>query len=100
MDTDDMLMRIAAGDAAARECTLAERESNLHWKLVYLMRHPDWQGTGVVVDKAGTTATILVPELGMEDRIPLPDANLNDSVLLSASGISLPEQRVSFTPIK
>lgn len=97
MDTDDMLMRIAAGDAAARECTLAERESNLHWKLVYLSRQPEWTGTAVVVDKNGSSATILVPELGMEDRIILPDAHLNDTLRVSASGISLPEQRVTFT---
>jgi len=96
MDTDDMLMRIAAGDAAARECTLAERESNLHWKLVFLSRHPDWQGTGIVVDKSGSTATVLVPELGMENRMPLPDATLNDSVQLSVTGLSIPEQRVNF----
>ncbi len=96
MSTDDMLIRIAAGDAAARECTLAERESNLHWKLVYLSRHPEWTGNAVVVEKNGTSATILIPELGMEDRIILPDATLNDTLRVSATGISLPEQRVQF----
>lgn len=96
MDTDDMLMRIAAGDAAARECTLAERESNLHWKLVYLARNPDWVGSAVVVEKNGASATILIPELGMEDRIVLPDSNVNDTIRISASGIHLAEQRVTF----
>lgn len=99
MDTDDMLMRIAAGDAAARECTLCERESNLHWKLLFLSCNQKWQGEGVIVEKNdnNATATVLIPELAMEYRIPCPaETALNDRVKLSVSRISIPDQTVSF----
>jgi exoribonuclease-2 len=100
LDTDDMLTRIAAGDSAARECTFAERESNLHWILVYFSTHPDWTGDAVVVEKNGTMATILVPELAQEAKIPLKtDAALNDVIRVRAGNVNIPEQTFSFIPL-
>lgn len=98
MDTDEMLERIAAGDSAARECTLAERKSNMHWILVYLSRNPDWRGEAVIVELNGPQATVLIPELGQEARIPAPaDKNLNDRIRIGAGNISIADQSVTFT---
>jgi len=100
MDTDDMLERIAAGDTAARGCTLAERSSNLHWILVYLSRNPDWEAPAVVVDKAGPQATILVPSLAQESRIALgDDVPLNAEIRVRAGNVRIPEQTFSFIPV-
>ena len=100
MDTDDMLERIAMGDSAARECTLAERESNLHWILVYLSRHPEWTGDAVIVEKTGIQATILIPCLAQESRITLKEeGELNDVIQVRAGNINIPEQKVSFIPV-
>jgi len=100
MDTDDMLTRIASGDAASRECTLAERESNQHWILYHLLKHPDWVGEAVVVELTDAYATILIPSLAREARVSLDsDAKLNDVIRVRAGNINLSEQTVSFIPV-
>jgi exoribonuclease-2 len=100
MDTDDMLTRIAQGDSASRECTLAERESNLHWVLVYLTLHPDWTGEAVVVETNGRQATMLIPEFAQESKIALGDGIEPGAVLrVRAGNINITEQTVSFIPL-
>ena len=47
----------------------AERQSNQHWKLVYLMRHKDWQGEGVVVELGERKDTLLIPALALETKL-------------------------------
>ncbi len=101
MDTDDMLTRIASGDSAARECTFAERESNMHWMLVHLSRHPEWTGDAIVVEIAGSQATILIPEFAQESRITTPaGAELNASIRVRAGNVRIPEQTISFIPLE
>lgn len=99
MDTDEMINRIAMGDSAARECTFAERESNVHWTLVYLAAHPGWTGDAVVVERNGTTATVIVPEFAFETRMSLSgDCGLNSVIRVRAGNIQIPEQTVTFIP--
>jgi len=99
LDDDDMLLRVAAGDSAARECTMAERKSNLHWVLVYLAKNPDWRGKAVVVERNGAMATLLVPELGQEAKIALKeDLPLNAEITVRAGNVDIPTQRLSFIP--
>ncbi len=99
MDEDELLMRIAAGDGSARECTLAERESNLHWILVYLQAHPDWRGKATVVDKNGALSTLLVSELAQEAKIALKtDLPLNAEITVRAGNVDIPSQRIAFIP--
>ena len=100
LETDEMVARIAAGDFAARACTLAERESNLHWILVYLFLHPDWVGDAVIVEKNGSLVTILIPELGQEAKIKLKtDMVLNETIKVRAGNINIPDQTVNFIPL-
>ncbi len=97
LDTDDMLTRIAQGDSAARECTLAERESNAHWILYHLASNPDWEGEAAIVEVAGNAAVIIVLEFAYESRIPLPpNAGLNDVIRVKAARVNIPEQSVTF----
>jgi exoribonuclease-2 len=99
MDTDDMLTRIAQGDSAARECTFAERESNLHWILVYLSAHPDWTAEAVVVEKTGALSTILIPSLAQEAKINLKDdLGLNAKIRVRAGNINIPAQSITYIP--
>lgn len=99
MDTDDMLTRIAMGDSAARECTLAERESNAHWTLVFLATHPDWEGDAVVVERNGPSATVIVREFAYESRMVLDGKfGLNSMIRVRAGNVNIPEQTVTFIP--
>ncbi len=100
MDTDEMLLRIAEGDSASRESTQAERKTNLHWVLVFLAKNPDWKGDAVVVEKNGSMATILIPELGQEAKINLKtEEELNTVIHVQAGNINIPELNVMFSPV-
>jgi exoribonuclease-2 len=95
-----VLDRILQGDAAAVASVKAERETNLHWTLVYLMTHPDWQGEGVVVDIRGYQATVLIPSLARQTTVSLTrKAALNDVLTLKAGKINLPELAYTFLEV-
>jgi len=97
MDVDDMLTRIAQGDAAARQCTFAERHSNLHWTIYYLLTHPEWSGEAVIVEIAGPICTILIPEFAQESKIPVPAAaELGSTIRVRAGNANLTTQTITF----
>ncbi len=101
LETDEMLERIAQGDAGSRACTQAERASTLHWILVYLSTHPEWSAQAVIVDISGPAATILIPSLGQESKILVQGtAGLNDVLTVRAGNIDIPAQKVTFIPVE
>lgn len=63
LDKDKMLERISAGDAAGSATIKAQRLSEMHWKLVYLLQNPQWQGVGTVVELKGKQISIFIKEL-------------------------------------
>jgi exoribonuclease-2 len=93
----EVLERVGAAEAVTGTVRHAEWLSEKHWILVYLLQHPGWRGEGVLVEKRERRGTILIPELGMETRVHLPqDVPLNSPVMLSVSGINLAELEVHF----
>jgi exoribonuclease-2 len=87
----DVLERIGAAEAAADGVRQAERLSRQHWTLVYLLAHPAWRGDGVVVEKRGAHATVLIPELDMEPRVHMREELPLDTVVpLALRGVNLP----------
>ncbi len=97
MSSDEMLERIAQGDAGSRACTLSERESNLHWILVYLSLNPQWTAEAVVVEKNGTMATILIPSLAQESKLIVnDDVDLNAVLTVRAGNIDIASQTVKY----
>lgn len=97
---DEVLNRISTGDASAMAAVKAERKSNLHWTLCYLIQNPSWQGEGIIVELKDRRATVLIPSLAHETQIAVSsNAKLNDTVLLKASNIDIPKLTVNFRPI-
>ncbi|MDR1785861.1 MAG: RNB domain-containing ribonuclease [Spirochaetaceae bacterium] len=97
LDKDAVLERIAAGDAASVAVSKAERESNLHWTLVYLMEHPEWQGDAVVVDPRGYQAAVIIPSIAKQETITTArKAAYNDVIPVRAGKISLCDLSVRF----
>jgi exoribonuclease-2 len=87
----DVLERIGAAEAAADGVRQAERLSRQHWTLVYLLAHPAWRGDGVVVEKRGAHATVLIPELDLEPRVHMREELPLDTVVpLALRGVNLP----------
>ena len=56
LTAEQILERIGEVEAILPSTRQAEQLSKRHWMLVYLLRHPDWRGRGVLVDKRRTTA--------------------------------------------
>ena len=94
---DDMLERVAAGDAASVAAKKASRQSDAHWKLVYLLQNPDSVFEAFCIDRRGNDALFLIPSLDMQATLHNCDGvSLNDRAELKVSRIDIPEQKVEF----
>lgn len=97
LDKDTMLERISAGDAASNAAHQAERKSDLHWTLVYLLQNPEWTGEAICVDKGVKQPMFFVPSLAMQFYMtPDKEVSLNETVIVKAANINLPELTVDF----
>ncbi|MGN0728646.1 ribonuclease catalytic domain-containing protein [Treponema sp.] len=97
LDKDTMLIRISEGDAGAQAVHKAERKSNMHWTLVYLMQNPDWTGDAVCVDNGMKLPLFSIPSLAVESFISCPEKiELNDSVKVKVRKIDIAEQQLEF----
>jgi exoribonuclease-2 len=94
---DEVLARIAAGEAAAQAAVQAERASRQHWTMVLLSRMKNAQWDAVVVERKGGRATVLIPALAMEASVAVKgEAALNDTVRVAVSNVKIPELEASF----
>jgi exoribonuclease-2 len=94
----EMLERVGASEAVTGSLNYAERLARRHWTLVYFMQHPDWRGEGVLVEKRGLRAKVIVSELAFETQVHLKgDLPLNSVLSLELRGVNLPELEAYFT---
>ena len=101
IEKNTMLERISAGDEAAIACKKAERKSNLHWTLIYLLQNPEWTGEAVYVEQKGTQCVFLIPSLATQTTlIPSKQLNLNDRIVVKASKIDISTQNVIFMEVE
>lgn len=97
LDADKVLARTASLEAAGALIRRAERLSNLHWKLVYLSRQPDWRGEGVVVSLEERKAVVMIPELALETPMRHGgDLSSGQALALALREVDLPAQSVYF----
>ena len=76
----------------------SERQSNMHWKLVYLRDNPDWSGEAVVVELDERRVTLLLPALAMETRIrPKASLVLDQRLQVKLRDVDLPGQTAIFS---
>jgi hypothetical protein len=62
---------------------------------------PDWQGTGIVVEKRGRSAVVLIPAIALETNISVAkELSLNEELPLRIAGIDLPRLTARFTSCK
>lgn len=92
LDVQEVLERLGAAAAVVGNVRYAERQSRQHWTLVYLMKHPEWAGQGVLVDKREARGLVLIPELDVEAWVSLRgNPPLNTSLPLALQGVDLAE---------
>ena len=94
----EILERVGASEAVTGSLNYAERLARRHWTLVYFMWHPDWRGEGVLVEKRGLRAKVIIPELAFETQVQLKgNLPLNSVLSLELKGVNLPELEAYFT---
>ena len=98
LTASQVLDRVGAAEAVSGSLRRAERLSNRHWTLVYLMKNPGWTGRGVVVELRGRRGVVMIPELGLDTPVNLPfEAEPDQDVTLTRPDVDLPELAVTFT---
>ena len=97
---DDMLLRVGEGDAAATAAHKAERYSNVHWTLVYLLQNPDWTGEAICVERQTRQSFFVIPALGMETALTdVASVELNGTITVRAARIDLSQLEVVFARV-
>lgn len=97
---DEMLERVAAGDAASLAAKKASRLSESHWKLVYLLQNPEKTYQAFCIDRRGDNGLFLIPDLSMQTSIKVGDEmQLNQEVCLKMDRVDIPNQNVQFVVI-
>lgn len=101
LEAQTVMERSAEASNGVRPLRTAERLSNQHWKLVYLLRNPGWVGEGIVVEKNGARNLVVIPELDLETEIyGRPDLVLDSVVPLALSEVNLPLLETRFQIVR
>jgi exoribonuclease-2 len=97
LDGKAILERVSTADAALSNVRLAERLSNTHWKLVYLLQNPGWQGEGIILEQRGKRSLVLLPELDLETDMYIKGNRPLDSLIpVESTGVDLPRLEANF----
>lgn len=97
MSREQMGERIAGLDALSGRIRRAERQSNLHWKMVHLSRQENWEGEAIVVAIEERKAFAVIPELALDVKIrPHEHFELNKPVRLQLRDLDLSSQDLFF----
>jgi exoribonuclease-2 len=97
MDIHTLGERLSQAELGSMAIRKTERLSNEHWRLVYLREHPDWRGEAVVVAREGDRATVVIPDLGMENKVRIKSApELNAVIKVRPREVDLTDQSCYF----
>ncbi|WP_295882699.1 RNB domain-containing ribonuclease [uncultured Thiohalocapsa sp.] len=90
MTAEQVSARAGEADQGGIAVRRAERQSNQHWKLVYLLRNKAWQGEGVVVELGERKDTVIIPELALETKLRAKaDLSLDQRLTLKVAEVDL-----------
>ncbi|MDR3303671.1 MAG: RNB domain-containing ribonuclease [Treponema sp.] len=101
LSEDELLLHLAAGEAAASATVHAERASRAHWIAVYLADKIGSAWQGVVVDVRGARSLVMLPALGIETLVAIrKEPQPNDEIPLTLSRVKIPECELTFSPAR
>ena len=101
LNEDQVIERVALFESVSGSVVTAERSSNMHWKLVYLLQNEDWTGEAMFVGKKDKQAVFLIPELAMEVLMPVKkDLPLNGTIKIKPEFIDLANHQILFKEIE
>ena len=101
LTTDEILERASIAFEQAKQMQRIERASNKHWKLVYLLQNPQWQGTGIVYEIRKKEIFLFIEALSMEVSISTANGiELDDELTIRLESVNLPYGQASFSVVK
>ena len=102
LDHEKMVERIGLADEGSFAARKAERQSNQHWKLLYLKQQQEkqgdaWQGEAIVVMQDERKTTLILPDLAIEPKIRKQDQlALDQSVTVQSTTLNIPDLYAGF----
>ncbi len=102
LDHEVMVERIGLADEGSFAARKAERQSNQHWKLLYLKQQQkqsgeSWQGEAVVVMQDERKTTLILPDLAIEPKINKQDLlALDQSLTVQSTVVNMVDLYVGF----
>lgn len=99
LPADELSMRLARAAAGNQAVRRAERQSELHWTLAWLMEHPAWEGDAIVVQPGDRDTGLYLPEPGLETRIRVRGLEADASLRVRFQKADLPSLEAQFVPV-
>jgi exoribonuclease-2 len=97
ISAEEALNRVGSAEAVIGAARSAERLSNRHWTLVWLMKRPEFRCEGIVVERRGGRGMVVIPEIGLETDVDLPmSADPDSTVTLALDDVDLPRLSAVF----
>ena len=102
LDHEALVERIGLADEGSFAARKAERNSNQHWKLLYLKQwqkkeDATWQGEAIVVQQDERNTIVILPELALEPRLRGQDKlELEQAIAVQVQSVNIPDLRANF----
>jgi len=97
---EEILLRVGEAEAVANAVRGAEGASRTHFKLVWLMERPGYEGEGVVVETEPSRMRVFLPELALTAKLARSGGEApGDRVRLRLAQVDLPYLRAVFARI-
>jgi len=97
-DAESVLLAVSAAESRIETLILAERRSNIFWKLQWLALRPQYTCKAFLVDRRERQCYVIIPELAYETRIVLrKEIELGSCVRLRLKKVDVFELSTAFT---
>jgi len=97
MDSQTLMERMAEASLSMRAVRTAERLSNKHWTLAYLLQQPEWEDEAIVVEKHGNRTMVVLPDLDLEtDIYGRGDLPLDEQLTVLLTEVNLSQLETRF----
>jgi exoribonuclease-2 len=100
LNESEIKERIKVNNSSSSKINKAIRQSDEHFRCLYFKQNRNWKGDGVVVEKSGNKALLIIPEFAMITQIkPKTEVELEDKIKLKVDSINLFDRSIDFKPI-
>ena len=100
LNESEIKARIKVNNSSSSKINKAIRQSVEHFRCLYFKQNRNWKGHGVVVEKSGNKALLIIPEFAMITQIkPKTEVELEDKIKLKVDSINLFDRSIDFKPL-